>query len=203
MGTEKAKLLCPKLTWESRPAKEKVCNGAAKILQSADHPIDLVSQVLDLAGFELDLISLDSSKARKRLLIVDDEWINRQILVGQLTSLPNAEEVIEWREAENGQEALALWRKWKPHLILMDISMPLLNGDEATRQIRLEQERDPVDPSPIIIAVTGMTKDNEHQALRVAGCDAVLSKSFQKNEFVALMKEHLGLQVHAGESAEV
>ncbi|MDY7013552.1 MAG: ATP-binding protein, partial [Cyanobacteriota bacterium] len=71
-----------------------------------------------------------------RILVVEDVAENRDLLVQLLESLN-----FEVKEALNGTEAIALWQSWHPHLIFMDILMPVMNGIEATRQIRaLETE---------------------------------------------------------------
>ncbi|MCG8366123.1 MAG: response regulator, partial [Pseudanabaenales cyanobacterium] len=63
-----------------------------------------------------------------RLLIVEDNWENSLLLTRLLTSLG-----FDVREAKNGQEGIALWESWNPHLIFMDMRMPVINGYEATQ----------------------------------------------------------------------
>lgn len=73
-----------------------------------------------------------------RILIVEDDAVNRLLLNKILSSLG-----FELQEAENGQAAIALWQQWQPHLIFMDMHMPILNGYRATQKIReLEQSRE-------------------------------------------------------------
>jgi DNA-binding NarL/FixJ family response regulator len=67
-----------------------------------------------------------------RVLVVDDHAVIRRGVQGILRSFP------EWElcgEAENGQEAIKLAETLKPEIIIMDVSMPVLNGLEATRII--------------------------------------------------------------------
>ena len=66
-----------------------------------------------------------------RILIVEDRWENRRLLINLLQPLG-----FDVREAQNGQEAIAQWQTWQPHLIWMDMRMPVIDGYEATRQIR-------------------------------------------------------------------
>jgi signal transduction histidine kinase len=70
-----------------------------------------------------------------RILVVEDRWENRHLLVNVLRPLG-----FDVREAENGKQALDLWETWHPHLIWMDMRMPVMDGYEATRRIR-ERER--------------------------------------------------------------
>jgi two-component system, NarL family, response regulator NreC len=67
------------------------------------------------------------------ILLADDHTIVRQGLAKLLEEEPNFQVV---GEAENGREAVSKVEKLKPHIVIMDIAMPLLNGIEATRQIK-------------------------------------------------------------------
>jgi CheY-like chemotaxis protein len=70
-----------------------------------------------------------------RILVVDDIIINRELIKGMLKNSD-----IEILEAENGYEALLYARKYKPDLILMDIRMPVMDGYDATNQLRDDKE---------------------------------------------------------------
>ena len=69
-----------------------------------------------------------------RILVVEDQWENRQLLVNLLTLLG-----FDVRVAENGKQGVALWLGWLPDLILMDMRMPVMDGYEATRQIKARE----------------------------------------------------------------
>ncbi|MGK7924362.1 MAG: response regulator [Spirulina sp.] len=141
-----------------------------------------------------------------RILVVEDREYNGLLLFNLLTFLGFEVEI-----AENGVEAIALWQSWHPHLIWMDIQMPVMDGYEATRQIReQEEEREksresdspPIThyPLPItehrvpIIALTASAFVEDRQKALAAGCDDFLSKPFQEVELLAKMEEHLGLK---------
>lgn len=66
------------------------------------------------------------------VLVVDDNAINRKVL-----TIPLRKQGIEVVEAENGLEAVQMYAQARPALVLMDISMPIMDGFEATRQIRM------------------------------------------------------------------
>ncbi len=81
------------------------------------------------------VIGLLPGQPTYRILIAEDKWANRQLLVKIFEPLG-----FEVREASNGQEAIDLWRDWQPHLIWMDMRMPVMDGYAATRAIKAESQ---------------------------------------------------------------
>jgi PAS domain S-box-containing protein len=82
------------------------------------------------------VVELAPNQPTYRILVVDDRRENRDLMVRLLSLIG-----FETRAASNGQEAVIQWQTWHPHLIWMDMRMPVMNGYEATRQIRaLEAE---------------------------------------------------------------
>ncbi len=73
--------------------------------------------------------SIDGSQYR--MLVVEDVAASRKLLFTFLTSLG-----FDVREANDGQQGLEMWEAWKPHLIWMDMRMPVLDGFQATEMIR-------------------------------------------------------------------
>jgi two-component system, cell cycle response regulator DivK len=67
----------------------------------------------------------------KRILVVEDQEDNRQIIRDMLSATD-----YEITEAENGEQALAAVAKQRPDLILMDIQLPIIDGYEATRELK-------------------------------------------------------------------
>ncbi|MBD6618357.1 response regulator [Komarekiella sp. 'clone 1'] len=78
--------------------------------------------------------TLASDQSKYRILVVDDARDSRLLLVKILTSMN-----FEVREATDGKEAVASWEFWQPHLIFMDMRMPVMNGYEATKVIKIRQ----------------------------------------------------------------
>lgn len=123
--------------------------------------------------------SLAPQQPAWRLLVVDDNPDNRLLLCQILTGVG-----FQVREACNGQEAIEMFEQWQPHLIWMDMRMPVLDGYQATAKIRQLKGGDTVK----IIALTANAFNEEHQNIINAGCDAVLYKPFHAPElFAALM----------------
>ncbi|MEM8807103.1 MAG: GAF domain-containing protein, partial [Cyanobacteria bacterium P01_G01_bin.38] len=86
-------------------------------------------------GRNRQVVALAPNQPTYRLLVVEDQWTNRQLLVELLTPLGFAV-----REAENGEVAIALCKTWHPHLIWMDMRMPVMDGYEATRRIKAGEQ---------------------------------------------------------------
>ncbi|NJP09923.1 MAG: response regulator [Leptolyngbyaceae cyanobacterium RU_5_1] len=131
------------------------------------------------------VIGLAPNQPDYRILVADDEPTNRLLLVKLFSKLN-----LEVREARNGQEAIAHWQTWSPHLIWMDMQMPVLDGSEATRQIK---ESD-LGKSTVIIALTASAFEEQRQKILAAGCDDFVRKPFHKEEILEKMAEHLGVQ---------
>jgi two-component system cell cycle response regulator DivK len=118
----------------------------------------------------------------KRILVVDDQPDNRQIIRDLLAATD-----YELTEAEDGEQALAAVARQPPDLILMDIQLPIMDGYEATRRIKA----DPALRSIPIIAVTSYALSGEEQKARAAGCDAYVTKPCSPRLLLAKIKEFL------------
>ena len=94
------------------------------------------------------------------------------------------------REARDGNEAVAAWHEWRPHLIWMDMRMPGVDGCEAARRIRAGRDG----RSAVIIAVTASGSEEQRAAAREAGCDDFLCKPFDEADLVVLLHKHLGVR---------
>lgn len=93
------------------------------------------STEMPAAASKAKAIALAPGQPPYRILVVEDHWANRQLLCKLLRSLN-----FDVQSVTNGQQALPLWQAWQPHLIWMDMQMPVMNGYEATRQIRLLEQ---------------------------------------------------------------
>jgi len=140
-----------------------------------------------------DIIGLEPGQPIYRLLIVDDNRDNRQMLVRLLAPLGFA-----IRQAENGQEAIEVWQAWRPHLIWMDLHMPVLNGYEATRRIK----NMPDNQETVIIATTATAFSANVDDISDSGCDDFVRKPVQANEIFAVLQQHLGVRYVYAEEDE-
>lgn len=131
------------------------------------------------------VIGLEPNQSQYRILIADDRWANRQLLLRLLVPLG-----FEMREAENGQEAVAVWEAWQPHLIWMDMRMPIMDGYEATRMIKSHLRGQ----ATVIIALTASAFDEERAVVLSAGCDDFVRKPFQQEVIFEKIAQHLGVR---------
>ncbi|MCP4405066.1 MAG: response regulator [bacterium] len=138
-------------------------------------------------------IALEPGQPRYRILVVDDRRINRQLVVKLLKPFApstSSGQGFELREASNGQEAIDIWDTWKPHLIWMDMRMPVLDGYGATKRIKAMMQ----DRETVIIALTASSLEEERAVVLNAGCDDFLRKPFQDTELFELMSTHIGVR---------
>ncbi len=139
------------------------------------------------------VVALVPGQRTYRILLVDDQWSNRQLLVSMLSF-----DGIVLREAEDGQAAVELWKTWEPDAILMDIRMPVLNGYEAARHIRAMSDK----KQPVIIAITASILAEDRGEVFASGCDALLFKPFHSHTLFDLLHSHLGLAVTYGDAPQ-
>lgn len=104
-----------------------------------------------------------------KILIVDDVKYNMLLAKSMVSNLmPNVQVI----EAEDGKQAIYLFHKHQPDLVLMDVQMPGMSGIEATKRIRTKEN---TNPTPII-ALTAGTTPEEYQLCIEAGMDDYISK---------------------------
>jgi two-component system sensor histidine kinase/response regulator len=132
------------------------------------------------------VIGIAVDAPRYRILVVDDRSESRLLLMTLLSSVGLAT-----RQAANGQEAIDLWREWRPHLIWMDMRMPVMDGYTATREIRrLEGENR---QETTIIALTASAFEEDRVLVIAAGCDDFVRKPFQEEVIWQKMTQYLGM----------
>jgi two-component system cell cycle response regulator DivK len=117
----------------------------------------------------------------KKILVVEDVDLNRELVVQLL------EDRYEVTEAVNGKEGLELAERERPDLILMDLSLPVMDGWEATRRLKAHDELKSI---PIIALTAHAMVGDEDKAL-AAGCDDYLVKPLDENELYAKVAKYL------------
>jgi CheY-like chemotaxis protein/anti-sigma regulatory factor (Ser/Thr protein kinase) len=128
-----------------------------------------------------------------RLLIVEDRDTNRWLLNKILNPLG-----FDVREVVNGKQAIELWEDWSPHLIFMDMQIPIIDGYEATKEIKEKQQalrvKKPEREDSIIIALTASAFEEDREKILSAGCDDFIRKPFQIETIYELLAKHLSVQ---------
>jgi PAS domain S-box-containing protein len=123
-----------------------------------------------------------------RLLVVEDRETNRKLLVRLLTSLGTPPQGFDVRTASNGQEALEIWEAWSPHLIWMDMRMPVMDGYEATQRIKATAKGQ----ATVIVALTASAFEEDRALILSQGCDDFVSKPFREADIFNRLETHLG-----------
>jgi CheY-like chemotaxis protein len=138
------------------------------------------------------VLALEPNQPSYRILVADDALENRQLLIELLSPLG-----FELWEASNGIEAIEIWEKYSLHLIFMDMRMPLMNGYEATKQIRLrERNREnfpakiPTGQATVIVAVTAHALEKERTTAFSVGCDDFIQKPFREADIFDALHKH-------------
>jgi PAS domain S-box-containing protein len=134
------------------------------------------------------VVGLEAGQPKYRILVAEDKPESRQLLVELLTSVG-----FEVQQATNGQGAIALWQSWSPHLIWMDMRMPVMDGFEATKQIKAAG-----DQAPVVIALTGSAFEEDRITALSTGCDDFVRKPFRAEMIFEKMAEHLGVRYFYG-----
>jgi predicted ATPase/signal transduction histidine kinase/DNA-binding NarL/FixJ family response regulator len=135
-----------------------------------------------------NVIGLASGQLAYRILVVEDRWENQQVLVDLLESVG-----FEVQVASNGKEAIALWQTNPPHLILMDLQMPVMDGKEATLAIQQQAAQLQQKP-PFIVAITANTFEETCPETLEVGFDDFVHKPFQAEALLETIAKHLGVQ---------
>ena len=116
---------------------------------------------------------------KKRLLIADDHGLMREVMACFLEAAPDLEVVAE---AEDGREAVALAEKHQPDVVLMDLSMPHMNGLEATRQITSKVANSKV------LVITASRNESLLQQLMEAGASGFVLKTGDTEELLSAVR---------------
>ncbi len=119
------------------------------------------------------------------MLIADDVEDNRELLAQILGPVG-----FEIRLATDGEQAVKEFERWRPHLILMDFRMPVMDGHEAIRRIRVAAGGKELK----IIAVTASAMDENRQTLLRIGADDFIGKPFREAELFEKIHAHLGIE---------
>lgn len=146
-------------------------------------PVDLTSAPRLASTEPLPVLAPDQGE--RRILVAGDRWQARHLLVHALRRAGFAV-----KEAVSGREALRVWETWRPHLVWMDMHMPLVSGIEATRQIKAS----PQGAETVVLGLTTRTFEGDEVTALAAGCDGVVCKPAALGAVFAALADHLGVR---------
>ena len=118
------------------------------------------------------------------ILLVEDNILNQRITTFSLKKFNHEVDI-----ANNGLEAVNKYREKDYDVILMDIMMPVMDGLEATFQIRKYENEMPTKKHTPVIAITANTLDNDRDKCLATGMDEYMAKPFDMNRLNEIFKE--------------
>ncbi len=142
-------------------------------ISSSDTPLESAEKTCSI-----DNISFEKA----RVLVVDDIEFNRNLLK-ELLSRANLEIV----EAEDGEQALFFAEEYMPDIIIMDIRMPVMDGYEATSQLKKNQKTKDIP----VIALTASSRISDKSSIAASGFDGYLPKPVNMNDLLAELLRYL------------
>jgi CheY-like chemotaxis protein len=123
-------------------------------------------------------------RTRLRLLAAEDNKTNQLVFRAMLKGLDLDLELVE-----NGVQLVEAARRDRPDVIFTDISMPEMDGLDATRAIRADEAAEGLPPVPII-AMTAHAMEGDRARILAAGIDAYLTKPLKKTEVQEMIRDH-------------
>jgi CheY-like chemotaxis protein len=148
------------------------------------------SSLTDLSRFSL-------SPSKYHILVVDDQPTNQQLVCDALTPIG-----FELILADTGQQAIELWERDRPHLILIDNHLPDQTGCDVVRQIRAIEQTQSAEPVPIIMISASVLNDEQPAAI-AAGCQDFIGKPIQLTQLIHCIAQHLDMHIQVTEPREI
>lgn len=134
-------------------------------------------------------LALEPAQSQYRILVAEDNSHSRKILCKLLHIVG-----FNVREARDGQEAVKQYVEWQPHLIWMDMRMPVMSGEEAAREIRRLEIADSKAHIPIIALTANVFDEDRTRMVREGGCDDYVRKPYKEHEIFEMVARHLGVR---------
>ena len=152
----------------------------------SEDDIEVIKPTRTVIGIEAGSSAPDGTPFR--ILVVDDKYENRTLLCKLLRQTG-----FEVDEAHNGKEGVEVTMERRPHLIWMDIRMPVMDGYEAMEEIR-SRTVDTESINPKIIALTASAFEEEKVKVLSKGFDGFVRKPFKIDDIFEKMAEHIGVK---------
>ncbi|MDX2256812.1 MAG: response regulator [Pseudanabaenaceae cyanobacterium bins.39] len=124
------------------------------------------------------------------ILLAEDNMVNQKVAMRVLTHLGYKADI-----ANNGHEVIKAMSQKSYDLILMDVQMPGMDGIQATKQIRLQEQESHI-PKVIIIAMTANATENDQDTCLQSGMTDYISKPIQIDRLKELLKYYESIKLH-------
>lgn len=165
----------------------------AHLMKPVKHS-ELFSMLCELLSGKLEptrrRLESDTKRSALKVLLVEDSVANQKLVTGLLKNCGH--EVVL---AENGSMAIMRWQQQEFDVILMDLQMPVMDGFEATRQIRQRESQGHIP----IIAMTARGMAGDRELCRQAGMDSYISKPLHREELAGILNGLFSEQSGSGE----
>ena len=134
--------------------------------------------------------NIENAKHQTRILMAEDNIVNQMVIKSFLEDSP-----YELVIAENGKEALKYFKESAFDLVLMDISMPVMDGIESTMAIRAYEASHNLQPTPIV-ALTAHVLSGDAKRFLAAGMDNYLGKPVKRTDLMTMIEKKLDKSNH-------
>jgi CheY-like chemotaxis protein len=128
-------------------------------------------------------MTLQTGVQRRALVLVVDDFADNREMYSEYLSLSGYDVI----EAQNGMEAVDAARARQPDIIIMDLSLPVMDGWEATRRLKADERTRSIP----VVALTGHALEGYSRGAKDAGCDSFLAKPCLPEQLVAEIKRML------------
>ncbi|MBT5926478.1 MAG: response regulator [Verrucomicrobia bacterium] len=142
--------------------------------------------VQDVLSQPMEPLDESHNPSKIRLLIAEDDPINAKLLKAML--LPFGYKL---KLVTNGLQAVEAAQEWRPHLIWMDIRMPVMDGREAAQQIRSLSSVEQWSINPVIIALTADVQQSDQSQYTLSGFDHVMIKPCLKKDLIDAIRSYV------------
>ncbi len=143
------------------------------------------SEVMTTPPERRNIVRLDPGQPEFRILVVEDKRENWMLLRRLLHDAGFLVKV-----AEDGAQAVEMFRSWQPHLICMDLRLPIMGGMDAAREIRALDGGLEVK----IVAITASAFTHQREEVLAAGLDDFVRKPYRREEIFKCIARHLGVR---------
>lgn len=126
------------------------------------------------------------------LLVAEDNEVNQIVFTQILDELG-----LHYKIVDNGGSAFDVWKSHDPAMILMDVSMPVMNGHQATQAIRKAEQEEPARGHTPVVGVTAHALTGDKERCLEAGMDDYLSKPISPEKLEAKIREWLPADIAA------